>query len=134
MEANVQRTWKPIAGGILNIITGALSVLIAIGIIIAIPTIGNINIIQYLPPAEAPFIISIIVPMLIVSLVITVIIAVFSILGGLFALQRKKWGWALAGSIIAIIGITTHIFTWGLTILLGILATIFVAIAKDEFE
>ena len=134
MEANVQRTWKPTVGGILNIITGALSVIFMILIIITILTIGNINITQYLPPAEAPFILPIIVPILIAFLIITIIIAVFSLLGGVFALQRRKWGWALTGSIIAIFGISTSIFTFGFTTLLGILATIFIATAKEEFE
>ncbi len=134
MEANVQRTWKPIAGGILNIITGALSIVSMILIIITIITIDSANIMQYLPEEHAPFIMCIIVPILIVFLVIAIITALFSLLGGLFAIQRRRWGWALTGSIIAIFGISTHIFTCGLTILLGILATIFVAIAKDEFE
>ena len=134
MEANMQRTWKPTVGGILNIITGALSVIFAILIIIAILTIGSINMMQYLPAEQAPFILPVIVPTLIGFLVITIIIAVFSLLGGIFALQRRKWGWALTGSIIAIIGISTSIFTWGLTRLLWILATIFISTAKEEFE
>jgi len=134
MEANVQRTWKPIAGGILNIITGALSVVFAILIIIAIFTVGHINWTQYVPAEQVQYILPIVIPILIAFLVIAVIIAVFSLLGGIFALQRRKWGWALTGSIIAIIGISTSMFTWGSTTLLGILATIFIAMAKEEFE
>jgi len=57
-------------------------------------------------------------------LVLSVIEAIFPILGGVYALQRRKWGWALAGSIIAIIGVFP----------LGVLSTIFVLMAKDEFE
>ena len=124
METTVQRTWKPTAAGILNIITGALNALGAMGIIIAIIAIGNINIMRFLPPEDAPFIAPLVSTILIVILVLSIIEAVFPIIGGVFALQRRKWGWALAGSIIAIFG----------TFPLGVASTIFVAIAKNEFE
>lgn len=124
METAVKRTWMPTTAGILNIITGVLSALTAIGLIIAIIAIGNINIMRFLPPAEAPFIAPFVTTILIVILVFSVLEAVFPIVGGVFALQRRKWGWALAGSIIAILG----------TFPLGVASTIFIAIAKDEFE
>ncbi len=120
----MEKTWKPTTAGILNIITGALSVLSAIGLIFAIIAIGNINIIRFLPPEEAPFIAPLIGTILIVLLVLSIIEAVFPIIGGIFALQRRKWGWALAGSIVAILG----------TLPLGVASTIFVAISKNEFE
>ena len=124
METNVPRTWKPTTAGILNIITGALNALSVIGLIIAIVAIGNINIMRFLPPADAPFIAPLVGTILIVLLVVSLVEAAFPIIGGVFALQRRKWGWALAGSIIAILG----------TFPLGVAATIFVAMAKDEFE
>jgi len=124
METNVPRTWKPTTAGILNIITGALNALSVIGLIIAIVAIGNINIMRFIPPADAPFIAPLVGTILIVLLVLSIIEAVFPIIGGVFALQRRKWGWALAGSIIAILG----------TFPLGVAATIFVAMAKNEFE
>ncbi len=121
----MERTWKPTTAGILNIITGVLSALTAIGLIIAIIAVGNINIMRFLPPAEAPFVAPFVTTILIVILVLSIARAVFTIIGGVFALQRRKWGWALAGSIIAMLGNT---------FVLGIASTIFVAIAKDEFE
>jgi hypothetical protein len=124
MEITIRRTWKPTAAGILNIITGSISALGAIGLVIALFAIGNINITRYLPPADAPFIAPLVSTILVVLLIISIIEAVFPIIGGIYALQRRKWGWALAGSVIAILG----------TFLLGVLATIFVAMAKEEFE
>ena len=61
---------------------------------------------------------------LIILLILSIIEALFPILGGIYALHRKKWGWALAGSIIAILGMFP----------LGVLSTIFVSMAKNEFE
>ncbi|MFC1903590.1 hypothetical protein ACFLXJ_01625 [Chloroflexota bacterium] len=125
METTAQQsTWKPTTAGILNIIVGALGVLSAMGLIIALISIGTINIMCFLPPADAPFIAPMITTILIIVLIFSAIYAVFPIIGGVFALQRKRWGWALAGSIIAILGIFP----------LGVAATIFVAMAKDEFK
>jgi len=125
METTVKRTWMPTTAGILNIITGGLSAFMAIGIVIAFFAVSSINIMHFLPPAEAPFIAPLIGTILIVILVLSIARAVFTIIGGVFAFQRRKWGWALAGSIVAILGNT---------FILGIVSTIFIAIAKDEFE
>lgn len=118
-------TWKPTTAGILNIIAGAFNVLGAIGLIIAIIVIsGGAYTMHFLPPANAPFIAPMIIPVMVIILVITIIQAVLPIVGGVFALQRKKWGWTLAGSIIAILGMFP----------LGVASTILVSLAKEEFE
>jgi len=126
MVTTAPRTWKATTAGILNIIAGGLSGLGALGLIIAIFAIGSLSpmIMEYLPPEEAPFITPLIVPILVVYLVISIVTTVFPIVGGVYALQRRKWGWALAGSIIVIFGSS----------IIGILSTVFVAMAKDEFE
>ncbi len=59
-----------------------------------------------------------------IAAVFLLIVGILPIIGGIYALQRKKWGLALAGSIVAILGSS----------ILGILATIFMVMAKDEFE
>jgi hypothetical protein len=119
------KTWKPTVAGILNIIGGTLSIFWLIGIIIAISTLGNLPFLEsFVPPAEVPFIYSVLNTALILLAVLAVFHVVFPIIGGIYALQRRKWGWALAGSIVNIVG----------TAILGILSTIFIALAKDEFE
>ena len=67
-----------------------------------------------------PFVPSIIFGMPIPSL----IIALLALVGGIFALQRKRWAWALASSIAAALSL----------ILLGIPAIVLIALSKDEFE
>jgi len=109
----MEKTWKPITAGILDIISGVLGLIGAIGIFIAIGVVGS-------QPDVPEF-----VPGILWGLSFpTIILAVLALIGGIFAVQRKKWGWALAGSIAAILAST----------ILGILATIFVAMSKDEFE
>jgi hypothetical protein len=61
---------------------------------------------------------------LIVIIVFSILEIVFPIIGGVFALQRRRWGWALAGSIIAIFGMLP----------LGIASTVLVIMAKEEFK
>ena len=121
----MEKTWKPTTAGILNIISGAISALSAIGLIIAISAVSTWTfILDMVPPEDLPFVAPLISTILIIILVLSVIEAVFPILGGVYALQRRKWGWALAGSIISIIGVFP----------LGVLSTIFVSLGKDEFE
>jgi hypothetical protein len=49
---------------------------------------------------------------------------VLELLGGIYALKRRNWGIALAGSIIAALPFDV----------LGILALVFVAMGRREFE
>ena len=124
MGNTAPKTWKATTAGILNIIAGGLNGLGALGIIIALFAVGKIDIMRFLPAEDASFIMPLIVPMLVVGLVLNIVATVFPIIGGVYALQRRRWGWALAGSIIAIFR----------SLPLGVLSTIFVAMAKDEFE
>jgi len=57
---------------------------------------------------------------------ICVIAGILALVGGIYALRRKTWGLALAGSICA----TLSLYTW----FLGIIAIIFTARSKSEFE
>ncbi len=125
METTVQKTWKPIWAGILNIISGATSVFSVIGLVTAIVA-GDIkkSILDSCPPEYLTFVEPLIPTILIILLLLAIILVLFPIIGGVLALQRMKWGWALAGSIIAILAAFP----------LGVASTIFVAMAKGEFE
>ncbi len=68
-------------------------------------------------PAWVPFLVGIIgIPI--------VLINVLAIVGGVFAIKRKNWGVALAGSIAAILS----------SFILGVVALIFTIIGKSEFR
>jgi ascorbate-specific PTS system EIIC-type component UlaA len=65
------------------------------------------------------------VPGIILAMGIPILlISVLALVGGIFGVQRKHWGWALAGSIAAIIAFLP----------LGIASTVFTAQSKGEFE
>ena len=120
----MKKTWKPTVAGILDIISGAVGFIAVAGLIIAIGVTGGF----YIPGTEY-------IPKFVPSLLtgIAVLLAAFSILslvGGIYALQRKIWGLALAGSISAIFASIPLL--GGLPV--GIAATILTALSKDEFD
>jgi hypothetical protein len=120
----MEKTWRPTAAGILNIISGAMNALGFIALIIAIVALDSGSWLwQYVRPEELPFVLGFVQALLIFFAVLALVETVLPIVGGVYALQRRRWGWALAGSIIAILG----------NFILGILATIFVAMGKEEF-
>jgi hypothetical protein len=117
----MQKTWMPMTAGILEIIAGGFG-LIAGLVLFIIGAVGSKLMAYYvpdIPPATLVVIfISIAVPL--------IVIAVLAIVGGIYALRRKIWGLALAGSIAA--------FFIPSSWLLGIAAIVFTALSKNEFE
>lgn len=111
----MEKTNKPIIGGILIIISGALGILGIISYAIGLGDVGS----GFAKGDMPPFVPSIIFGMPIPSL----IIAFLALVGGLFAIRRKRWRWSLTGSIAAALSL----------ILLGIPAIVLIAISKDEF-
>jgi len=105
----MEKTWKPTVAGILAIIAGALQVIFGTAFATGIGFWAGIVEMGWLSAIFCPLI----------------VFGIIAIVGGIYALLRKVWGLALAGSICALIG------PW---FVLGILAIIFVSLGKDEFE
>jgi len=125
----MKKTSKPIIAGILNIIAGVLSLLGAIGVIIGIIFFVSVGTQPFLTDmwgdlADLGIGLNFLIIILVIAAIFSAVLGIFPLIGGIYALQRKKWGLALAGSIVAIFGSTP----------LGIVSTILVAVAKDEFE
>ena len=103
----MNNTWKPTAGGILAIIGGAINLLAGLGLTLF---------------AFAPFQTGLLAVGVLGTLFLgTVIVA---LIGGISALQRKRWRLSLAGAICAVFPPST---------LLGVLSIVFIAMARDEF-
>jgi hypothetical protein len=112
----MEKTWKPMVAGILDIVTGAFALLSVIGLVIGIVVIGS----DVVGPGVPDFVITILWILAIPFL----IIGVLAIIGGIYSIQRKKWGMALAGTVATIV-------YW---FFVGIPAIVFISQSKDEFE
>jgi len=112
MDGAVKKTCMPTVSGIFDMVIGSL-VLIALFFFV----IGSI-ITRLAESGIFDFNLS-----LAFMVMPAIIIGVLAIVGGVFALRRKKWGWALAGSIAAAL----------VPIPLGIVAIILLALSKNEF-
>lgn len=115
----MQKTWKPIVGGVCGIVAGAVGVLAgsAIGIFFGVSSSW-----PWLMPHMNPWPFSgfglLGWPLLILGIV--------AIIGGIFAIQRRHWGLALAGAICAVLILPAF--------LLGVVSVVFVALSRSEFE
>jgi MFS family permease len=114
-------------GGILSIVFGALGIIgclmfILLGVLMAVmpewlgDSFGND------PTGEGVFIVMAV--MYAVMGVIGALVGALAIVGGVFALKKKHWGWALAGGIAS----TLVFFPF------GVAAIILIAMGKKEFE
>ena len=110
----MKKTNKPKIGGILTIISGTLASLGAVNYAIGLSQVSGLG-----KGDIPPFVPSIIFGVPILS----VVIGVFALIGGILAILRKKWGWSLAGSIAGSLSVLP----------LGIPAIILIALSKDEF-
>ena len=113
----MERTAKPVIAGVLNIITGSLGLMYALAVFLLF-VILDIGIDYYLvfPEFISAFILAVVI--------ITALFSLLILVSGLYALERKYWGLALAGSIVAVFGF----------FLLGIPALVLIALSRDEFD
>ena len=113
----MEKTNKPTTAGILNIITGALGIIGAISMFIGFGVVsGALGIPTGYIPGFVPGIV-------LGTAIFSLLIAILALVGGIFAVQRKQWGWTLAGSIAAIV----------VFLPLGIASTVLSAQSKNEF-
>jgi hypothetical protein len=107
------KTWMPMVAGILDIIAGCWGLILALMFIF----IGGVTrFVPDVPPYLFPIFTALSLPFAIVG--------ILAIVGGIYALQRKIWGLALAGSIAAFFP------CW----ILGLPAIVLTALSKNEFE
>ena len=114
----MERAWMPTVAGILNIITGAFGLTGGLALI-ALGTLAS--------GALEPFVFGMLplIPLALFSALglPLLLLGILTLVGGIYALQRKMWGLVLAGSIAAVL----------FSRVLGIPAIIFVALSKKEF-
>ena len=112
----MSKTKKPIIGGILTILSGLLGLLGIFSYAVGFGEPGSGIGKGDMPPFVPSIIFGLPIP--------ATLIALLSIAGGVFALRRRLWRWSLAGAIAAALSL----------ILLGIPATILIALSRAEFD
>ena len=133
----MEKTWKPTTAGILSIIAGVPATIGGIVIAVvggSVVALGAILWAEIIPGIETipgmPVILGTVAIILGVLTIPLIALGIVAILGGIYALKRRKWYLALAGAICSLI-CTIPLQS---AIILGILAIIFVTIGKGEFE
>ncbi|MDD4874141.1 MAG: hypothetical protein PHE15_04120 [Dehalococcoidales bacterium] len=115
--------WMPVAGGILNIASGLIGLIataflvafsVTLGASIAREVLSSLGFLQIGIPITIIWLFAI--PMLIISVV--------SIIGGVYAVNKRNWGLALAGAMCSIVP----------SQVIGVIAVIFIVISKKEFK
>lgn len=107
------QTAMPVIAGVLVLVSEGLKLLVLL-----FAFIGSVFII--VPSSVNGFNPAIVLPLIILPYLAFTAIAV---IGGIFAIQRRQWGWALAGGIIATLPFS----------LFGLAAVILLALSKEEF-
>jgi len=113
----MEKTWKSTVAGILDIISGATGFLVGLVLVIVGLVWGYFTIAGpkglFIPPMIFWIVGS-----------VSIIFGVIAVVGGVYALQRKVWVLALAGSI----------FAFSCCRPLGIATIVLTALSKHEFE
>ncbi len=122
---SIETTWKPTVAGIINIVIGILNLFgmfIIMAILVAIG--GGVMALSRIAELMPLWLSGIIQGFMVIVALLMAVFSALPLIGGINALQRKNWGLALAGSIVAILS----------TALPGIAATVLVALSRKEFE
>ena len=123
IQDNIKLTWEPVTAGILDIVSGAIGMVGGFYLVILSQIFRTIREILGLDPLLIQQIEEIISQMIAVPFIV-VLIGIISIIGGVYALQRRIWGLAVAGAISSCI-----VFP-----IFGLPSIIITALAKDEFR
>ena len=103
----------PVIAGIILIVSAGFKAIVSTGLLIAS--------LFAVVPGDFPRIGALLGIVILVPLLVVIAL---ELAAGILSLQRRKWGWALAGSIVAILPFS----------FLGLAATILVALSRNEFE
>ena len=121
----METTWKPIVAGTINIVVGIFTLLgVFIMSAIIVGASGSILALSRIADLMPVWLSGFLQLFFIIGAFIFIILSGLPLIGGVYALQRKNWRWALTGSIVAIISST----------ILGIVSTILVSLSRNEFE
>lgn len=108
-------------GGALILISGILAVLTGIYMVVDTSWVDTML-------ADLGF--SLVEEIIIASGVLTVVFGIVAMVGGYFAVKRKRWGIAIVGGVLG----TLAAGAIGLGLIFGLIGLIFVAVSRKEFR
>jgi hypothetical protein len=114
----MDRSWMATVAGVLNIIAGALSIVGVMALVFASTIVGHIA------AEEKEFPLFAVETLLGGFAALGLIVALLAIVGGIFALRRRRFGWAITGAIAACFSFPP----------LGVPAVILVVLAEKELR
>ena len=122
-DATRGKTWKTKTAGILAIVAGVVTVIefVFVGVLV-IPKLGWLEVMSVLSESG----------IVAVAFAVVMASAIVAIVGGVFALKRKRWRLALAGSICAIFSLMFVPVL--LNVPLAIASIVLVVLGRGEFE
>jgi len=123
VQTTIKLTWKPVTAGILDIVSGAIGMVGGVYIVILSQIFRSLHEILKLDPFVIQRI-EVIINRIIAVPFIVVFIGIVSIIGGVYALQRRLWMLALAGAISSCIVFPVF----------GLPSIIITAMAREEFK
>lgn len=116
----MQKSWMPLTGGVISIVAGALGLLICLVVTFVILGLGAFAGSSWgdrIPSVMPIWILLLIcIPFFLIN--------VLAIIGGIFSVKARYWGWALAGAIGALFP------CW----ILGVPAIVFVILGRNEYK
>lgn len=118
-------TSKPVVGGVLVIVSGLIG--IVTGLLFAALSGETEDLLQ---ETYGPDIVSAVEGVLVACGVIWFIIGLIALIGGVFAIKRKKWGFAIVGAVLALL----TVWPYFIGSILGLVGLILIAISKNEFS
>ena len=134
----MERTWKPTTAGILTIIRGSMRIAFGIVVIVAggwVGALGGLDWSSWIEEWAGVYgleaidlqsilteVFGITSTVLIAIGIVLLTFGIVALVGGISAIKRRRWGLALAGSILSLPGV------------LGVLAIIFLSLGKREFS
>jgi hypothetical protein len=128
MEVEMGKTVNSVAGGVLSLVGAAFGLIGAIMMTVYAFLFVDIFFPMMDMPAEGYFIFTRITQSLqMIYLgwaVVLAVAAILAVIGGVYTLKRRRWGWSLTGAIASVVTFFP----------VGIAAVILVAQSKAEFE
>lgn len=113
---------SPVVAGVLSIVSGVFGILWGITLVLFAVLMMNIDTFPVTTAHDFPF--DILQVVCLVWGTILLILAIVAIIGGIYSFQRKLWGLALTGAIVAMLVFLPT----------GIAAVIFVGLSRQQFR